>query len=100
MSDLTAYAQSKLKDAAPLGALKWIVLAIALLYILSDSFFIVQPTEMAGVRRLGTVRTKDPLTPGFYLKMPFIDSVDKLQVSIDTYRIDNLRVYTIANQSS
>jgi regulator of protease activity HflC (stomatin/prohibitin superfamily) len=100
MSDLTAYAQSKLKDASgSFGVIKWIVFAVAMLYLLSDSYFIVQPTEMAGVRRLGTVRTKDPLPPGFYLKAPFIDSVDKLQVSIDAFRIDNLRVYTVDNQS-
>jgi regulator of protease activity HflC (stomatin/prohibitin superfamily) len=54
---------------------------------------------MAGVRRLGTVQTKEPLPPGFYLKLPFIDQADKLQVSIDTFRIDNLRVYTVDNQS-
>jgi regulator of protease activity HflC (stomatin/prohibitin superfamily) len=54
---------------------------------------------MAGVRRLGSVQTKLPLPPGFYFKAPFIDHVDKLQVSIDSLRIDNLRVYTIDNQS-
>src|SRR5579883_247907 len=100
MSELTSYAQSKLKDpSGPIGAVKWVIFGAALLYILSDCFFIVQPTEMAGVRRLGTVRTREPLPPGFYLKVPFIDSVDKLQVSIDTFRIDNLRVYTVDNQS-
>jgi regulator of protease activity HflC (stomatin/prohibitin superfamily) len=81
------------------GFVKWIVLAVVLLYVIGDSYFIVQPTEMAGVRRLGTVRTKEPLPPGFYFKAPFIDKVDTLQVSIDTFRIDNLRVYTIDNQS-
>jgi regulator of protease activity HflC (stomatin/prohibitin superfamily) len=75
------------------------IAAIAVLYILADSYFIVQPTEMAGVRRLGTVRTKEPLPPGFYFKAPLIDKVDTLQVSIDTFRIDNLRVYTVDNQS-
>ncbi len=36
---------------------------------------------MAGVRRLGTVITKEPLLPGLHLKLPFIDQPDKLQVS-------------------
>ena len=70
-----------------------------LLFILGDSFFIVQPTEMAGVRRLGTVLSKEPYPPGFHFKAPIIDKADKLQVSIDAFRIDNLRVYTVDNQS-
>ena len=41
----------------------------------------------------------EPVQPGLHLKAPFIDSVDKIQVSIDNFRIDNLRVYTIDNQS-
>jgi regulator of protease activity HflC (stomatin/prohibitin superfamily) len=101
MSDLVSSKQPAFSQVigSP-GFLKWSALAIAaimMLYTLSDSYFIVQPTEMAGVRRLGTVRTAEPLTPGFYFKAPFIDKVDTLQVSIDTLRIDNLRVYTVDN---
>jgi regulator of protease activity HflC (stomatin/prohibitin superfamily) len=81
------------------GLAGWLIAAGVLLYAVTDSYFIVQPTEMAGVRRLGTVLTKQPLGPGFYFKAPFIDHADKLQVSIDTYRIDHLRVYTVDNQS-
>jgi regulator of protease activity HflC (stomatin/prohibitin superfamily) len=82
-----------------LGALKWIAVAALAVYFATDSYFIVQPTQMAGVRRLGTVHSMEPVQPGLHLKAPFIDSVDKLQVSIDNFRIDNLRVYTIDNQS-
>jgi regulator of protease activity HflC (stomatin/prohibitin superfamily) len=78
---------------------KLIIATLVVLFILSDCYFIVQPTEMAGLRRLGTGLTKEPLPPGFYFKAPFIDKADKLQVSIDTFRIDNLRVYTVDNQS-
>jgi regulator of protease activity HflC (stomatin/prohibitin superfamily) len=100
MSDLTAFGRPKLSQVpGSFGFVKWIVAAAVLLYILDDCYFIVQPTEMGGVRRLGTVRTAQPLTPGFYFKAPFIDQVDKLQVSIDTFRINDLRVYTIDNQS-
>ena len=70
---------------------------LVLLYILSDCFFIVQPTEMAGVRRLGTVLSKEPYQPGFHFEL--IHMVDKLHMFIDAYRIDNLRVYTVDNQS-
>jgi regulator of protease activity HflC (stomatin/prohibitin superfamily) len=100
MSDLASYHPPRLSQVSgSFGFIKWAIAGIVVLYILSDCFFIVQPTEMAGVRRLGTVQSKEPLLPGFYFKAPFIDSVDKLQVSIDTFRIDNLRVYTIDNQS-
>ena len=75
-----------------------IAAAIGLLVFL-DSYYTVQPTEMAGVRRFGVVQSSHPVGPGFHLKAPLIDTVDKLQVSIDNFRIDDLRVYTIDNQS-
>ncbi len=99
MSELPPFKQPQLPIPRALGLLKWIALAIAILYAASDSYFIVQPTEMAGVRRLGTVITKEPLLPGFHFKAPFIDQPDKLQVSIDTLHVDNLHVYTVDNQS-
>ncbi len=100
MSDLASYKPAPLGRASGLfGAARWLIAAIALLYLLTDSYFIVQPTEMAGVRRLGHVITKEPLPPGIHFKVPFLDQADKLQVSIDTFRIDNLRVYTNDNQS-
>src|ERR1700751_491068 len=63
-----------------------------------DSFFVVEPTEMAGVRRLGHVTTETPLGPGPHFKLPLIDQVDRLQVSLDTFKLDNLTVNTIDNQ--
>jgi regulator of protease activity HflC (stomatin/prohibitin superfamily) len=100
MSDPASYRPAKLpQDLGSFGPIKWVAAAAALAFILYNSFFIVEPTEMAGVRRLGTVRTPEPLPPGFYFKAPFIDQVDKLQVSIDTMRLDKLRVYTVDNQS-
>ena len=100
MTNLASYKTPKLpKFPGSFGAAKVVIGVLALLYVLSDSYFIVQPTEMAGVRRLGTVLTKEPYPPGLYFKAPFIDNVDKLQVSIDSFRIDNLRVYTVDNQS-
>ena len=71
---------------------------IAILAIPS-TYFIVEPTEMAGVRRFGTVETKQPLAPGLHFKLPFIDKVDTLQTSISKLPIKGLRVYTTDNQS-
>lgn len=99
MSDLASYKPSRLpKLPGSFGAARIAIAGLLLFYVLGDCFFIVQPTEMAGVRRLGTVVSGEPFEPGFHFKAPFIDKVDKLQVSIDTYRIDNLRVYTVDNQ--
>jgi regulator of protease activity HflC (stomatin/prohibitin superfamily) len=63
-----------------------------------DSYFVVEPTEMAGVRRLGQVITAKPLGPGPHFKLPLIDQVDRLQVSLDTFKLDRLTVNTIDNQ--
>lgn len=73
------------------------VLLLSYLF-LSSMFFVVEPTEMAGVRRLGRVITTEPLEPGFYFKMPLLDTVDVIQVSMDTFKADHLTVYTIDNQ--
>ena len=62
------------------------------------SYFTVDPTERAGVRFLGTVRTSQPLKPGFYLKVPFLETVDKLTVSQQKIHVDPFAVNTIDNQ--
>src|SRR6201993_2664788 len=72
------------------------VILVALFAV--DSYFVVEPTEMAGVRRLGQVVTTKPLGPGLHYKLPFIDKVDRLQVSLDTFKLDRLTVNTIDNQ--
>lgn len=66
--------------------------------LLAGSFVIVEPTEMAGKRRLGQVVIDKPLGPGMHLKLPLLDTIDKVQVSLNTYRIDRLSVNTIDNQ--
>ena len=67
--------------------------------VLFSAAYTVNPTEMAGVRRLGTVITDAPVGPGLHFKLPFLDTVDRLEVSINTMSIDNLTVYTIDNQA-
>lgn len=73
--------------------------AFAALLVSQDCFYVVQPTELAGVRRLGTVLTDAPVGPGLHWKLPFMDHADRLQVSLDTFRLDDLTVYTVDNQS-
>src|ERR1700738_4401239 len=76
-----------------------ILFGVALLVALAaSSFMIVQPTEMAGKRRLGQVVVDQPLGPGLHFKLPLIEQIDKLQVSLETYGINHLSVNTIDNQ--
>jgi regulator of protease activity HflC (stomatin/prohibitin superfamily) len=75
------------------------VLAGSALFVASSSFYTVDPTDVAEVRRLGTVVTTQPVGPGLHLKLPLIDRVDRLRVSLDTLPISNLTVYTVDNQS-
>jgi len=51
------------------------VILVALIAV--DSYFVVEPTEMAGLRRLGQVVTTKPLGPGLHFKLPLIDKVDR-----------------------
>ena len=76
----------------------WLVLFILGLLILSPPWFVVQPSEMAGLRRLGNVITPNPLAPGYYWKIPWLDNADTLQVSLTSFQVNNLPIYTIDNQ--
>jgi regulator of protease activity HflC (stomatin/prohibitin superfamily) len=80
------------------GSIAGIVVVVLVLIFAFDSYFVVEPTEMAGVRRLGQVVTAKPLGPGLHFKLPFIDQVDRLQVSLDTFKLERLTVNTIDNQ--
>lgn len=75
------------------------VLAGSVLFVVSSSFYTVDPTDLAEVRRLGTVVSAQPVGPGLHFKLPLIDRVDRLRVSLDTLPINNLTVYTVDNQS-
>ncbi len=78
----------------------WPIAGVAAAAILIwSSAYVVDPTEMAGVRRLGTVITAAPVAPGLHFKLPLVDTVDRLQTSISTMSIDNLTVYSVDNQA-
>ncbi|CAK0776492.1 PHB domain-containing protein [Azospirillaceae bacterium] len=75
-----------------------LALALIGLWIASDSFFIVQPSEMAGLRRMGSLITKQPIGSGLHFKLPLLDAADTIQVSLDRSVIDDMDVYTADNQ--
>jgi regulator of protease activity HflC (stomatin/prohibitin superfamily) len=51
------------------------VLAGAMLFLASTCFYVVDPTDVAGVRRLGTVVSAEPVGPGLHFKLPLIASI-------------------------
>ena len=77
----------------------FVLVGMAIVGTAVGGFYTVQPTEMAGVRRLGTVVTTDPVGPGLHFKLPWIDTVDTIQTSLDTFQMNNLTVYTVDNQA-
>jgi regulator of protease activity HflC (stomatin/prohibitin superfamily) len=78
--------------------LKWGAGGLALLFLASESYYTVDPTQMAGVRRLGTVSSTEPVGSGLHFKAPFIDTVDRVTVSLQTYTVPRLVVNTVDNQ--
>lgn len=74
------------------------VFAITAFSAVMGSWFIVKPSERAGVRRLGTVDSAQPYGPGIHFKTPFISTVDKIQVSLTNVSVPEFNVTTIDNQ--
>jgi regulator of protease activity HflC (stomatin/prohibitin superfamily) len=63
-----------------------------------DSVYTVQPTELAGKRRLGEIAVSEPIGPGVHLKLPFIERIDRMQVSLTKVAVSRLSVPTLDNQ--
>jgi regulator of protease activity HflC (stomatin/prohibitin superfamily) len=74
------------------------IFVLVLISIITKCFFVVEPSELAGVRRFGQVIVTEPLGPGLHFKLPFVDTADTLQISMDTFKVNNLTVYTVDNQ--
>ena len=76
------------------------VAAVIVLTAFFSSWFVVPPANVAFTRWLGgTVMQRQPLGPGLHLKMPFMESVDEIQVSQSMYTLPPMQVYTNDNQS-
>src|SRR6266850_397673 len=76
-----------------------IIIAVAVVgALVTNAFVIVDPTEMAGKRLLGRVVVDHPLGPGLHFKLPLVEKIDKLQTSLETYKLDRLTVNTVDNQ--
>jgi modulator of FtsH protease HflC len=92
---------SPLSQVSPRSFARWASLGglvLAAIWLVESSYYVVQPTEMAGVRRFGVVTSPAPIGPGLHWKLP-VDSVDHLQVSLTQFQAGDLSVYTIDNQA-
>lgn len=78
--------------------LKYAGYGIAAFIVLSSTIYVVDPSEMANIRRMGDVVYKEPVGAGPHLKIPFIDTVDIVQVSLTTLHIPPFDVNTVDNQ--
>lgn len=81
--------QQRTKIVMPRGTMLWpfvVGAVIAIGVIASNSFYTVQPTELAFTRTFGRVDqpSATPVTPGVHFKLPFVTTVDRMQVSVDT----------------
>ncbi|MCQ8129995.1 SPFH domain-containing protein [Methylomonas rivi] len=74
-----------------------LLIAVGLL-VVSPPWFVVQPSEMANVRRLGKVVHPAPLSDGWYFKAPLLDDVDILQVSLTSFQVEDLPIFTMDSQ--
>ncbi len=63
-----------------------------------SSFYVVPPSDMANTRLFGTVEHSQPVGNGLHLKVPFVESVDMVQVSLRTLHVPEFSVNTVDNQ--
>jgi regulator of protease activity HflC (stomatin/prohibitin superfamily) len=76
------------------------IVVIFALMLMDGSVFRVDQTELANVRRFGTVLypRSEPLGPGLHFKIPLIDTADKLRVTLQTLHVPAFDVLTVDNQ--
>jgi regulator of protease activity HflC (stomatin/prohibitin superfamily) len=89
------------KDNEPhskMGLLKIAGYVFAAFIVLSNLVYVVDPSEMANIRRMGNVVYNQPVGAGPHFKIPFIDTVDIVQVSLTTLHIPPFDVNTVDNQ--
>lgn len=75
-----------------------VALLVGVVIVLFGSWFTIDQTEMGNVRRFGTKVYEQPLGPGLHFKLPIVDTVDTIRVTLNTIHIDPFPVSTIDNQ--
>jgi len=77
---------------------RWSAVILVVVILLSGSFYKVDQTELANIRRFGVVQYDKPVRPGLHFKLPLVDTVDRLQVTLTTLHVPPFDVTTIDNQ--
>ena len=72
--------------------------AFGLAVAASQFVFVVEPSDMANVRRMGNMVHQQPLGEGPHFMIPMIDKVDTIQVDLRTLHIPAFKVNTVDNQ--
>ncbi|MBO7474030.1 MAG: prohibitin family protein [Ruminococcus sp.] len=67
--------------------LKWLIAALVALFIAANAFTIVPAGHTGVVLTLGEV-SSNPLSEGFHVKAPFIQTVEKMSNKIQVYQTD------------
>lgn len=76
-----------------------ILAGIVVLILFFNSWFVVPPANVAFTRWLGgTVMQSAPLESGLHFKLPFMETVDQMQISQSVYTLPQMQVYTNDNQ--
>jgi len=88
---------ANLKSSAPARVTQFFII-VSLLVVVNGSWYKVDQTERANIRRFGVAIYSKPVQPGLHFKIPFIDTVDKIQISLKTLHIPPFDVTTIDNQ--
>lgn len=75
--------------------------AIVVLVGVTSSYYTVDPSDVAFTRRFGVVQQdrSAPVGNGIHFKMPFVDTVDRMQVSQNTWHFKDIGVKTVDNQT-
>lgn len=94
--------QSKIESAQKTSLIKKGLLyggsGLALLLLVSGSFFTVNQTEVGAVTRFGALVSDKPVEAGLHFKIPFIDTAHTIPVSINKIPIEGIKVKTKDNQ--
>ncbi len=80
------------------GRLAALGFVAAVYFTAQNCFFTVDPAERAFVRQFGQVTTEKAFGPGLHMRLPFVTSVDRAQVSLTNLHIPVFSVNTIDNQ--
>ncbi len=76
----------------------WGALFLVLLYLLNGTWYKIDQTERGNVRRFGVALYTKPVQPGFHYKLPLVETVDRIRVSLTTLHIPQFNVTTVDNQ--